>query len=1048
MNKMMTGKWIGPSENNNSYPVLFKDFTVSYPIKNATLYIASLGSFEAYINGKKVGAEYMTPYINSEYGSIQYYEYDVTQFIKCGEDAESNSIDVFLGKGIISSEIFALKAEVVVTKGENCDEEYFSMEPDEISSDDFELDMSMFIKEEENVKPSQGINIIAPRKIQRNVISKETKVNKEYPKRRVVQSIAIGDVETKTANHNYGEIAATNFTDGFLINNVSEDLATGYLEEHEDYFARKRRLEQSKNEIKVDAKEFGDFSKSNYMGQSEEEIKETAESQAELENKIEIEEPTIAEESTITEEPTEIEAPTVAEEPTIAEESTITEEPTVVEEPTFIEEQFITEQALVTEGQIEIEGLDVQEEKTEAIEEIEFTEADFDELIGEETVLVSEDSEFTEYEEKPENTEEFVPEISSEEILEAVAIEAEIEKAQETISFKADESEESEIVIVCTDGTWGYYASDIVESDANGFEIFNRILWEDKDNPDREVEVLDLNITLEEPSVKPLVVGEVLLPIESRQTKEGIVLDFGKQFIGYVSFLSNIPHGSTIVIEIGDEENRFDKGRFEYTSDGVEEIACPHFAIYEGRYARISGLTAQFIPENFKANVLCQKVLQTGILETSEEVLNTAVNNFCNQLKAKSMDKVIAVGEEVLFTEEMAVNAKSSLYMLDCKETYKEFFSNLRTAQNEMNGAIPEYVPFDENAREYFGDGVSSVPWNIYMITGEKQFLEENATMIETWIKYVDEEMIQNNIIVGDTDEQTFIFTAAYASALSYAGKVFAELGKEEQGNHFTEQSKVIKENLKDEFYTRTGRFALDDFECIAAALKYDVICDKERLVNHLVDLIKNGLYEIYASKELSANIISILAENGKVDLAYRLLMNGKCEVPCEFMVEQIAGIKPLEAGLSRVVIEPKYNSRVIYENCSISVGEGEIVSDWEVLENGKIRTHIEIPHGIRARVIFNDWDDEDMRCQELSAGTYYFEFKPEHDYIHIFNENSIINDVVSYRESLDILEEINPEVAKAIIEADDYVKCEPLDFIPLTDDEMAEFKEKISVLK
>lgn len=80
-----------------SYPaILFrKEFDVTQKIKSARLYCTSLGLYEFYLNGERVGDQLFTPGWTSFEKRLQYQVYDVTDLIKEG----GNAAGVMLGNG-------------------------------------------------------------------------------------------------------------------------------------------------------------------------------------------------------------------------------------------------------------------------------------------------------------------------------------------------------------------------------------------------------------------------------------------------------------------------------------------------------------------------------------------------------------------------------------------------------------------------------------------------------------------------------------------------------------------------------------------------------------------------------------------------------------------------------------------------------------------------------------------------------------------------------------------------------------------------------------
>jgi len=92
-------KWIQPGYQedtiNQPSPYFRKTFSTAKKIISATAFITSLGLYEAFINGKRVGDAYLTPGWTSYNKRLQYQLYDVTSLLTSG----NNAIGVALGSG-------------------------------------------------------------------------------------------------------------------------------------------------------------------------------------------------------------------------------------------------------------------------------------------------------------------------------------------------------------------------------------------------------------------------------------------------------------------------------------------------------------------------------------------------------------------------------------------------------------------------------------------------------------------------------------------------------------------------------------------------------------------------------------------------------------------------------------------------------------------------------------------------------------------------------------------------------------------------------------
>ncbi len=94
MQESWTGSWISCDMTDSRHPYFSKEIIPSKELRQARLYITGLGLYEAYIDGKKVGNEYLTPYSNNYSEWVQYQTYDVTEFLEQG-----GKLSVLLGNG-------------------------------------------------------------------------------------------------------------------------------------------------------------------------------------------------------------------------------------------------------------------------------------------------------------------------------------------------------------------------------------------------------------------------------------------------------------------------------------------------------------------------------------------------------------------------------------------------------------------------------------------------------------------------------------------------------------------------------------------------------------------------------------------------------------------------------------------------------------------------------------------------------------------------------------------------------------------------------------
>lgn len=89
-------QWIAPAMPEDSMrpsPMFRKQFIAKKPVARATLYITARGVYEAYINGIRVGQDYLTPGWTAYQKRLQYQVYDVSKLVTTVAKTEQNLSD-------------------------------------------------------------------------------------------------------------------------------------------------------------------------------------------------------------------------------------------------------------------------------------------------------------------------------------------------------------------------------------------------------------------------------------------------------------------------------------------------------------------------------------------------------------------------------------------------------------------------------------------------------------------------------------------------------------------------------------------------------------------------------------------------------------------------------------------------------------------------------------------------------------------------------------------------------------------------------------------
>lgn len=110
MYKMTGNQTVSANASDRPATMLRKEFEITKEVKRASLYVTSLGIYEMYINGEKVGDDYLNPgwteyniFGSDDPGRLFYQAYDVTHMLQNGQ----NAIAGLLGHGWYSGKVNA-----------------------------------------------------------------------------------------------------------------------------------------------------------------------------------------------------------------------------------------------------------------------------------------------------------------------------------------------------------------------------------------------------------------------------------------------------------------------------------------------------------------------------------------------------------------------------------------------------------------------------------------------------------------------------------------------------------------------------------------------------------------------------------------------------------------------------------------------------------------------------------------------------------------------------------------------------------------------------
>ncbi len=652
---------------------------------------------------------------------------------------------------------------------------------------------------------------------------------------------------------------------------------------------------------------------------------------------------------------------------------------------------------------------------------------------------------------------------------------------------------------ICTDGSWEYQGSLIEDSGIYDGEIYNELLWEGKENPWKPVEVL--THPEKEEGTKNLAKSHLMdrlslpvLAMEELEVQEIIrtpagetVLDFGQNFAGFVEFDAAFPKGTRVTLECAEilQEGNFYHGNyrdaksaFTYISDGTAKKIRPHFTFFGFRYIRVTGWPGECRKEAFTGKVLYSEIARTGFIKTSHEKINRLYENTVWGLKGNFIDMPTDCpqrSERLGWTGDAQVFAPTASYHMDTRAFFHKFMKDLRDEQKFLDGGIANYVPnigHKPDCGSVWGDVATFVPNVLYQYYGNTEELEYCYPMMRDWVDYIDRQdaargsrqyLYNFGFHFGDwlaldgptptsfkgSTNDDYIASVYYYRSVQIVREAAERLGKTADAKHYGELEQKIYDAVLQEFYTPSGRLAIDTQAAYVIALKFHVYKDRQKLIGQFRQRLIQDCNQIKCGFVGAPLLCTVLAEAGLFELAYDFLLKegfpswlysvnlGATTIwerwnsvgedgiisdtgmnslnhysygsVMEFVYAYGAGIRPLEPGFAKAVIAPHPDIRLRKMECSYDSVSGKYVCNYEICEDGQMKVRVEVPFNCEAVAELPGYPQKSMT---LGAGTYEYCYVPEKDYRKPYSKDTTLNRIAADGKAMEVLAKYAPAIA------------------------------------
>lgn len=517
--------------------------------------------------------------------------------------------------------------------------------------------------------------------------------------------------------------------------------------------------------------------------------------------------------------------------------------------------------------------------------------------------------------------------------------------------------------------------------------------------------------------------------------------------------------------EVLDQDGNYINNILGRNKDQKDTLICregrqifePQFTYHGFRYVRITGIEESQII-SAKALVLGSPIEKQASFSCSNQDINQLQHN----IEWSTIGNMFSVPtdcpqrEKLGWTGDIQVFAKTGCFNYDLRSFLSAWLFNVRAEQGN-NGEIPVVVPNapkqertqrimsgGSNSSAVWGDACVLVPYYLFESYGDKTVLKENFDMMQKWLSYIKEccalkpegyanfseeqkkrnpylwtkqyhfgdwlipslRALPNGVQKGTEETAAVVGSSYYAVTVSYFIKVCEALGKRQLGKEYKELLEKIKCAVREEFVAEDGTVNHSSLQGLyVIVLKAGIVEGKlkEKVLDKLVGLIEENGSCLDTGFASVSYLLDILYENGRADMAYRLLFQTKAPswlymvkngattiwenwlavlengTPTEssynhyafgcvgdFIYRHIGGIKSMAPGYQKILFAPDFSCGLKESTCELMTPYGKAALAWKLIGN-EYQITGQVPVGVTAELSI------DAKLLQLKSGAFQF---------------------------------------------------------------------------
>jgi alpha-L-rhamnosidase len=488
-----------------------------------------------------------------------------------------------------------------------------------------------------------------------------------------------------------------------------------------------------------------------------------------------------------------------------------------------------------------------------------------------------------------------------------------------------------------------------------------------------------------------------------------------------------------------------------------EEIFEPHFTYHGFRYVEITGYPGRPTPDSLTGLVFHTDAPITGRFSCSDPVVNRVWQNIVWGLRGNLMSVPTDCpqrDERLGWMGDALIIWHTACFAMDLSAFTRKWMRDVVEAQTR-EGAFPDVAPkviVNTDGAPAWGCAGIVVPYRSFRQYGDRRLLMDNDTFaaMNRWINYIrraNPDLIWQNrrnndygdwVPADSVTPKDLIATAFWAYDVKLLAEMAMAIGRQRDERRLQELYQGIRRAFIQRFVKPDGMVGNGSQTSQVLALHFGLVPDELRAAATQVlvrDIEKRGGH-LSTGFLGTIHLMQVLSDNGRSDVAYRLLLN-RTYPSWGYMVEKgattiwerwngdrgdpgmnsfnhyafgavgewlfryAAGLDtdPGALGFRRIVIRPYPDARLTFARAEYDSIRGTVVSGWRREADGTLHLDITIPANTTATLFLPAPDPQRVmeggkpitpasgiafqRMQEgravyaVGAGTYQFTIKP-----------------------------------------------------------------------